>query len=76
MTKKTSCHLPFNVETGDLGMREGTVIKTRISDQLTPRLFGQAAVILTMPCGCVDDELCDQQSAWRGSAGDETVSGS
>lgn len=39
MTKKPSCHLPFNVETGELGMREGRVIKTQISDQLTLCLF-------------------------------------
>lgn len=28
MTKKTSCHLPFEVERGELGIREGTVKKT------------------------------------------------
>lgn len=27
MTKKTSCHLPFEVERGELGIREGTVKK-------------------------------------------------
>lgn len=30
MTQKTSCHLPFDVEGQKLGMRRGTVVKTRI----------------------------------------------
>ena len=27
MTKKASCHLPFNVERGVLGARKGTMLK-------------------------------------------------
>lgn len=39
MTKKTSCHLPFNVERGELGTRAGTVIKTGVLGQLTVAVF-------------------------------------
>lgn len=44
MTKKTSCHLPFNVERGELERKEGTVIKTVIKTGI----FGSADTIPLM----------------------------
>lgn len=73
MTKKTSCHLPFNVERQKLETRQGNVIKTRISDQLTLCLLWWVTVILTTHCGCVDDKLCNKWSSLRSIAGDASV---
>lgn len=76
MTKKTSCHLPFNVERGELGTRKGKGIKTQILDQLTLCIFGQMTIILTVTCGWVDEKLCNKWSSVRDFAEDESTLGS